>query len=233
MPIKTIDLSSAPGFLIDVCLNCGIEHRIRLDRGAVETKAEPFALDDGATLEVSVDGSAPATITFKTADAASLGAAKAAEIVAKLQALGSVQITVTKAATVIIESASVGAASRIEVTGGTARKALGFFDDTADPCPGRPTLGMKSQRTNLDIIAFRRCGCGTHETVNRTWDVAPATLAGTQFYEHRRAVNYLSEHFKKKGWVHPDLAAVYQAEATAPPDTLADGTSLASVPLEK
>ncbi len=48
--------------------------------------AQPFALFAGATLIVTADGGAPETITFQPADFASIGAATAAEVSAKINA---------------------------------------------------------------------------------------------------------------------------------------------------
>ena len=52
----------------------------------VGTKAEPFVLANNQTLIVTTDGGAPETITFVTADFANIGAATAAEVVAKTTA---------------------------------------------------------------------------------------------------------------------------------------------------
>ncbi len=229
MPITTVDLRQPPGFLVQVCAGCGLEHTIELDRGAAETKKAPFAISDGATLELSVDGK-PYSVAFSKGDAADLAATTAVELVAKLAAIAGANTTAASSGTVVIASKTTGASSRVEITGGTARKGCGFSPDLADPCPGRPILGVKAKNDHVDLICLRRCGCGTQEIISRAWDVAPAALAGSAFYEHRKAVNSIAEHFKSQGWVHPDLATDLAAEKTRPPDRFADGTKLLVVP---
>ena len=229
MPIKTIDLTQPPGFLVQVCAACGVEHTITFDRGAAETKVAPFALADGATLEIAVDGASATRVTFTGKDAKSLAAVAAGELRAKLAAVAHLTAVVSSAGTVIVESVTAGPKSRIEITGGTAREPLGFME--GDPCPGRPVLGYGAAPfENSDVIPLRGCGCGAYEMVNRTWDVAPVELAGTQFYEQRRAVNFLAEHFKAKGWLHPDLVAAIASEKTPPADRHPEGTKLIAVP---
>lgn len=229
MPIKTIDIASS--FLVQACANCGLQHTIRFDRGAVETKPQPFALSAGATLELSVDGKPLPTLTLVKADAKNLAATTADELKTKLASVTGVTVSVTAVSTVIIESSTAGASSSVQFTGGTGLLALGRDWDVADPCPARPMLGMANNgRASKDFIALRRCGCGTYDTVCRTWDVAPSTLAASFFYEHRKAVNSLSEYFKQQGWVHPAVAAEIAAETTPPPDRFPDGTMLINVP---
>ncbi len=231
MPIKTVDLSQKPGFLVQFCRTCALEHMIRFDRAAVETKPEPFALSEGGTLALSLDGAAAMTITVTKADAKSLAAMTAVELKAKLNTISGVLASVTPAGTLLIESASTGPNSAVQFTGGSSLAALGRDWGRTDPCPGRPVLGVSDgRRANKDSIALRRCGCGTFDILNRTWDVAPAELAGSFFYEHRKAVNSLGEYFKAQGWVHPDLAADLKAETTSPADRFPAGTTTISVP---
>ncbi len=227
MPITKMDLSN--GWLVQVCAACGLEHVIRFDRGAAETKAGPFALFAGATLEVAIDGAAAQSVKFASTDAKDLGVTSAAELATRLGAGTGALASATALGSVLIESATTGATSRVEVTGGSAMGALGF--QAKDAQSGRPILGDHAgPYENTDVIVFRTCGCGSYEMVNRTWDVAPANLAGTPFYEHRRAVNALGQHFKAKGWLHSDLASRFAAEATPPADVLTSTTGIVAVP---
>jgi len=87
---------------------------------------QTYALVDGQTLTVRVDGqSAAQTVTFNTADFAAIGAATAAEVAAVISTdLASPSATGgTSGGAVTITSDSGGS---ILVTGGTANAALGF-----------------------------------------------------------------------------------------------------------
>jgi hypothetical protein len=94
---------------------------------------EPFALTDGQTLQVTVNGAAVATtVTFHTADFANIAAASSAEVAA---AIGR-QTTAFRAAVapnrqLVLVSATPGSASRL-VVAGTAAATLGFTGPTAD-----------------------------------------------------------------------------------------------------
>lgn len=88
--------------------------------------AETYALVDGQTLLVAVDGAAPATATFNTGDFIDIANATAAEVAAVI----TTDITGATAADVggyvVITATSTGDSSQLEVTGGTANTALGF-----------------------------------------------------------------------------------------------------------
>jgi hypothetical protein len=98
----------------------------------------------------------------------------------------------------------------------------GATSGTADPCPGRPVLGISFGPASMrdpNVLALRRCNdCGSNECLVRTFDVTAPQLDGTHFKEHRRAVNTLAEHCKARGWSHPDVAAHHAAETARPPD---------------
>jgi hypothetical protein len=221
MPLKSIDLTNAPGFLIQACVGCAGEHRINLDRGAVETKSGPFVLAAGDTLDITIDGAAaPVTVVVALGDFPDLANVIAAQLAARLASALSAATVSVEGDCVLIESKTTGPNSSVAVASGTARAALGFpIDGRLDPCSGRPVLGVSiGGRTNKDAICLRRCGSDANEVLHRTWDVAPEGLAGTPFYEQRRAVNALAQYFKAQGWVHPALAAELGAETVSPPD---------------
>ncbi len=227
MPITTIDLNK--GFLLQVCAACGLEHTIRFDRAAAETKVPPFSPSDGSTLELQVNDAPLVTLTLEKSDAANLGSMTASELKSKLAGVTGIEVSIAAAGTVVVESATTGPASRLEITG-TAAAAFGLLYPAA--CPGRPTLGHAAgSHENKDVIRLRACGCGACEVVNRTWDAAPSALEGSHFFEHRRAVNSLGEHFKQQGWVSVDLASALKAENAKPHDRHADGTKMINVPL--
>ena len=223
MPIKKISRLPDPGHLIQVCAGCGAEHTISFDRGAQKSKTGPIALTVGDTLIIGVDARPPSTVTFAAGDFPNFGRVTAGQLAAKLQAaLPGMQAT-DDAGGLLLESATTGETSRIEIIGGTARAALGFpTDDRRDLCLSRPVLGISfgvGQAQDKNLMALRRCNdCGANECLVRTLDTAPPELAGTFFHEHRRAVNTLAEHWKGRGWSHPHLLEHHAAEVAAPVD---------------
>ena len=91
--------------------------------------AEVYALADGQTLTVKIDGEATAqTITFNTAEFADIGNATAEEVAAVINAeiVSASAYTSTSDTKVTIKSDKEGTDSEVEVTGGTANTALGF-----------------------------------------------------------------------------------------------------------
>lgn len=224
MPIKSLDLTAAPGFLIQTCAYCGCERRLTLNRGGGDTKAEPFNLPVDSTLELKVDGrETPQTVTFDAGSFPDFAMVTALQLRDKLNASleGATAVLNLEGKGVTIESDTTGAASSVEVTGGTARAALGFpTDGVRDPCPGRLVLGrdLGNGLKYKDIICVRRCPCGAQEQLIRTWDVCDPKLAGTHHYEHRRVVNALAIYMSEQEWLDPAVAADIQAEPRRPPD---------------
>lgn len=224
MPIKTIDLTTPPGFIIHTCACCPCEHKIKFDRGGADTKRQPFNIPVDSTLDVKVDGEAVAqTVTFAAGSFPNFSAVTAIELRDKLNAslVGATAVLNRGDEAVTIESNTTGPNSRIEIVGGSARSALKFpTDGLADPCPGRPQLGkdLGGGVKNKNLISLRRCACGAQEKFVRTWDVCDPKYIGSHFYEHRRAVNALAIHFKAQGWIDPAVADEINEEATSPPD---------------
>ncbi len=94
--------------------------------------AGPFALVDGDTLDVRVDGGAIRTVTFRAADFAALGgniaAATAAEVATILQQQLSGVTASASAGQVVLASNRTGSASALQITDGVGSPAaiLGF-----------------------------------------------------------------------------------------------------------
>jgi hypothetical protein len=225
MPIKSITTTPAPGFMTQVCAVCGAEHKISFGRGAQKAKKGPYALQVGGTLEIAVDGGAPQTVTFASGDFPDFAAVTTAQLIAKLSTALTGIVAEDDAGGCLIESQGSSPQSQVEVTGGTARSALGFpTDGRKDPSPGRPVLGISrgspgDRIQDKNVVALRRCNdCGANECLLRTFDVAAARYDGTHFAEHRRSVNALAQHFKAQGWSHPDVANEHAAETSGPPD---------------
>jgi uncharacterized protein len=93
----------------------------------VGTNAEPFALADGQTLDVTVNGAGtPASVTFHAADFANIAAASAAEVAAVVGRQTTLfRAGVTPARRVLLASSAPGTASRLAISG-PAATALGF-----------------------------------------------------------------------------------------------------------
>lgn len=224
MPIKQIDLTTPPGFLIQTCAACGMERQIAFDHGAADIKPGPFNIPVDSTLDVKVDDEAtPQTVTFAAGSFPDFAAVTAEQLRSKLNAslTGATAVLNLGGAGITIESGSTGPDSRVEIVGGSARAALGVpTSGVEDPCPCRPRLGREVVPSlhNVNIVCFRRCPCGANEMVVRTWDVCDVKYAGSHFYEHRRAANALAIHFKTQGWLEPSCAAEINAETTSPPD---------------
>jgi hypothetical protein len=219
--------------MVHVCAICGAEHTIHFDRGAQKTKTGPFALGAGDTLVVEVDGGPPVTVTFTAGDFPDFGNVTSGQLAAKLNAALTGMTASDDSGGVLIESASTGPGSRVEIAGGSARAALGFpTDGRLDPCPSRPVLGISlGAMKDKNVIALRRCNdCGSNECLIRTFDAAPPELDGSFFKEHRKSVNALAEHFKGRGWSHADVAADHAAERAAPLDLDAGFPARASAP---
>ena len=177
----------------------------------------------GDTLEIRVDAKPPATVAFVAGDVANLAQATAAELAAKVQHEVPGVIASDDSGGLLIESATTGLESRIEITGGSARAALGFpTSGLVDPCHGPLLLGVSfgpDQVQDPNILALRRCNdCGSNECLARTFDETPAELSGSYVAEHRRIVNTLAEHCKACGWSHPDVSAHHAAETQKPVD---------------
>jgi len=88
---------------------------------------QPFALTNGNTLTISIDGEPDQTVTFNTADFALIGAATAAEVVAVILAqttdIGAADVG---GAVVLTNTRSLTNARTLEVTGGTDAAAFAF-----------------------------------------------------------------------------------------------------------
>ena len=223
MPLKQIDITTAPGFVVQTCAMCGMERKVSLNRGGIDTKPGPFNIPEGSTLELKIDGQTQQqNIVFEANAFSDFTAVTAEQLRDKLNGDldGATAVLNVSDTAVTIESDSIGEASRIEVVAGSSRAALGIPVAAVDPNPGRPHLGheLTATLTNPNIICLRRCPCGANEMIVRTWDVCDAKFAGSHFYEHRRAANALANYFKTQGWIEEACAEAIGNEASNPTD---------------
>lgn len=201
---------------------CGGIHVIPLKQGCSKSKKEPYALADGDTLEVKVDGQAsPQVITFAAADFASIEAALASEVIAKMNTVLTGASADVDGGAVSISSASTApGTTAVEVVGGTARDKLGFDGRRYGARLLGVTKGSGAQKqTAVDTIDLPHCpDCGAKECLVRTWDSVPAEFADTPHGKHRKSVNALAQHLKSQGNSDPDAKAKHDAETAGPPD---------------
>jgi len=218
MPIIEADTT----MLKQDCLNCGAGHTIPLKQGYSKTKKEPFALADGDTLDVKVDGEVTAqTITFVLADFADISAAIASEVAAKIDAgLAGAGADVDSGAVRIVSNSTVMGTTSIEVTGGTAKDKLGFDGRMGGPrCLGVTKGTGANKQTAIDTIDLPHCPeCGAKECLVRTWDVCPPGYENSLFLMHRKCTNSLAEYLKGEGYSDPDAKPTHDGETASPPD---------------
>jgi uncharacterized phage protein gp47/JayE len=103
--------------------------------------SETYALSDGQTLFVQVDGGASQQVTFNTADFVAIGGALAREVAEVINQDVSGAKAYDSGGNVQIESLTRGVNSFIEVTGGTANGELLFPDRAYQGSSGDATIG--------------------------------------------------------------------------------------------
>ncbi|NUP12886.1 MAG: IPT/TIG domain-containing protein [Polyangiaceae bacterium] len=133
------------------------------------TGAQPFALADGMTLEVTVGDAPTQTVVFPSAAFAAIGAATAAEVAAIVS--GAVRGVLARAADgrTTIDTDARGSAATI-LFGGTALAALGLpselqrgDDDVREPIPGETTIVPSA-------VTFARPDLGQKSTLVRVFE---------------------------------------------------------------
>jgi hypothetical protein len=222
MPIKHLVADATGGTLVQICAGCGAEHTISLNRGGLKSKTGPYSFSADVTLVVRIDRAVPQTITIRTAAFSNPAGVTAAELALHLREQLPAARVCDDAGGVLIDSATIGEHSHVEVVSGSACAPLGFHlhGDGALGC-GRLVLGVQIDATMHDpnVIALRRCNdCGANECLVRTFDTAPVEHHNTHFQRHRCAVNALAQHARAHGWSHPALVAHHAAETHEPPD---------------
>ena len=85
------------------------------DQATLTSGVGPFALADGDTLDVAVDGGAPITVTFSTSDFADITQATAAEVMAVIQQQASGVSATTQDGRLVLASNTAGTASTLQI----------------------------------------------------------------------------------------------------------------------
>jgi hypothetical protein len=143
----------------------------------VDSATGTFALTNGWTLLVGMDGyasGAAQTITFATGNFVSIGAATAAEVAAVVNAqlIGGFATVVSNK--VRIFSDTVGSASRVIFTGGTAESALGYTNGTTAGSGNCANLGAVQSSEAISLLNAASSG-----TYAATYAASKLTITGT------------------------------------------------------
>jgi phage tail sheath protein FI len=102
-------------------------HDFKVQAATTSSNTETFALTDGWTLTISVDGEPAQTATFNTADFGNIALATAQEIADVINTdVNDVLATDVAGAVVITNTRTVVGGRSINVTGGTAAATIGF-----------------------------------------------------------------------------------------------------------
>lgn len=117
---------------------------------------ETFALTDGMTLVVSVNGRSPQTATFNTGDFASIGAATAAEVAAVIQAdIDGVTAADDGGGAVEITTTHTGPGASVVVIGGSAAFQFDFPTAAAVGSGGPAKPALKANAILLADVLLR------------------------------------------------------------------------------
>lgn len=136
---------------------------------SINGASEPYALSNGQTLFVKVDGGTTQQATFETGDFVSIGAALAREVAAVINTDIAGALAYAVGDKVQIESLATGVNSSIEVTGGSGNAALLFPDAENIGSSGDATIG-RNLETDAELRlrreeVLRISGAGTLEAI--------------------------------------------------------------------
>lgn len=125
----------------------------KVQASVTSSNTETFALTDGWTLTISVDGETAQTATFNTADFSNIALATAAEIAAVINTdVNDVLATDVGGAVVITNTRTVVGGRSINVTGGTAAATIGFTPGAVNGYGSGDTITL--QLDGADNLTF-------------------------------------------------------------------------------
>lgn len=158
----------ALGFAFERIVGFNPNRSAKVLSGASET----YALSNGQTLFVQVDGGTSQQVTFNTGDFVAIGAALAREVAAVINQDVSGARAYAFGDKVQIESLTLGVNSGIEVTGGTANAELLFPDEQEIGSSGDAIVG-RDLETDAELRLRREellriSGAGTLEAIRST-----------------------------------------------------------------
>lgn len=139
-----------------------------LDATAAELTSgnvEPFALVNGQTLELEIDGGAPQLFTFLTADFDTIAAATAEEVALVLGSLVDATVEAVGGA-LVITSDLTGSAGSVEVTGGTGAAAFAWptIVTGADLTPVTLVLNQDPEGNEVEVPLDESIQLQIHDT---------------------------------------------------------------------
>ncbi|MSR46801.1 MAG: flagellar hook-associated protein FlgK [Planctomycetes bacterium] len=124
------------------------------DHATLTTGTGPFALADGDTLDLAVDGGIPLTVTFSAADFADIGNATAEEVAAVLKAQAPGITALAADGRIVVRSDTAGTSSSLQVTAASSSAlfAVGTTDIGTDTAvavnlTGAPSDGQSGHFT--------------------------------------------------------------------------------------
>lgn len=124
---------------------------------ALAANAGTYALSNNETLIVQVDDDTALTVTFRTAQFVSIGAATATEVCGAINeafaAAGVGAVATVDSNAVLITSDSAGAASQVNVTGGTASSVFAFASTAGTAGVATDNLKIFSVATAAEVAA--------------------------------------------------------------------------------
>jgi len=132
--------------------------------------AEPYALSDGDTLQIQIDGGILQTITFLTGDFVDISNATATEVAAVIQANLDDGTAIDAAGSVRVSSDLEGTGSSVQIIGGSGNAALGFVTDLIKGFNSLDAVVGREIETDADfrirrIELLRVTGAGTMEAI--------------------------------------------------------------------
>jgi len=202
--------------------------------------SEPYALTDGNTLTLQVNGSAVQTVTFNTGDFADIANATAAEVASVIDTQTTGVNASDSGGAVLIETVTANAIAKLQVTGGTDAAAFGFPGGIVSGAGGPTPPGLKSDAILVADVLIRRDGGGTATT--QIFDAPDAGGAAGYIETSRREFTFvfngttfeiregtitdfatqlaqdLQNHIANAGNAHPATAITFDGTGSAGPD---------------
>jgi hypothetical protein len=202
--------------------------------------SETYALTDGNTLTLQVNGGAVQTVTFNTGDFAAIGAATAAEVASVIDTQTTGVNASDSGGAVLIETLTANAIAKLQVTGGTDAAAFAFPGSIASGAGGPTPPALKGDALLLADVLIRRDGGGT--TTTQIFNAPDAGGAAGYIEGSRREVTFifngttfeiregtitgfatqlaqdLQNHISNTGNAHPSTAITFDGTGSSGPD---------------
>lgn len=160
----------------------------------------PYALSDGDSLQVQVDGQAAQTIVFNAADFFNIASAGAAEVAAVIDRDLNTGSSFVVTDSVAIQSERTDGASKVQVLGGTANVALGFsatairnavfkMGHTSGTITGTGPVADLSSVTILELVAYLNADANMASIGAGFADISGSLKAGSESKEINASID--------------------------------------------